>query len=83
MGMANLRMKQFGVLVLRSNPLFDFGPDVRAEVVALTELTAIQSVMRGAMMTEARAVYVQCEGQGCWFCGVMLVDGQVFYEYVA
>ena len=79
--MASLRMKPYQVLVRWPGSSLGFGPDISREVTALTEITAIQSVMRGAMVAEARAVYVQCEGQGHWFCGVALVNGQVLYEY--
>ena len=80
--MAGLRMKSYRVLVRWPQSSCGFGPDISREIMALTEMTAIQSVMRGAVVAEAGAVYVQCEGQGRWFCGVVVVDGQVFYEYV-
>lgn len=80
--MANLRVKAFQVQVFRSGSLLEVEPDVCTDVLALTEVTAVQSVMRQAMMKEAGAVYVRCGDQERWFYEVVLVDGQLLSEYV-
>jgi hypothetical protein len=80
--MASLRMKTFQVKVFCSSSLLEVEPDVFREISALTEVTAITSVMQRAGISAAGVVYVVCEGQERWLYGVLLVDGQVLCEFV-
>ncbi len=83
--MASLHLKWYSVQVFRSLSLTQVEPDVREQVWALTEVTAVQRVMERHWIEEAGRLYVRMQDgervQECWFDQVRLVAGQLFYEH--